>query len=114
MKAKRYGRRVAWEAFVGGGQQKSLSLKCPLAIVLCMPQPDEILPPDPDSVPTDPIARALWYGIDLTQLKENLRLTPTERLEKHRRTLEGVEALRKAGREHRTRTTPADSPRRRS
>ena len=79
-----------------------------------MSQPDEILPPDPDSVPTDPIARALWYGIDLTQLKENLRLTPTERLEKHRRTLEGVEVLRRAGHEHRARTTPPYPPRSRS
>jgi len=79
-----------------------------------MSQPDEILSPDPDSVPTDPIVRALWYGIDLTQLKENLRLTPTERLEKHQRTLEAVEALRKAGREHRARTTPPYPPRSRS
>ena len=83
-------------------------------MVLSMSQADERLPPDPDSVPTDPIERAVWYGIDLTQLKANLRLTPTERLEKHRRTLEGVEALRKAGREHRARTTPADPPRRQS
>lgn len=78
--------------------------KSPLAIVLGMSQPDAILPPDPDEVPTDPLARALWYGIDLTQLKENLRLTPTERLAKHQGILESVEALRKAGREHRART----------
>jgi hypothetical protein len=83
-------------------------------MVLLMSQAAEILPPDPDSVPTDPIARALWYGIDLTQLKENLRLTPTERIAKHRRTLEAVAALRKAGREHRARTTPLYPPRSRS
>lgn len=79
-----------------------------------MSQLDEILLPDPDSVPTDPIERAIWYGIDLTQLRENLRLTPTERLEKHQRALEAVEALRKAGREHRARTTPATPARSRS
>ena len=79
-----------------------------------MAPPDETFPPDPDKVPTDPIERAMWYGIDLTQLKENLCLTPTERLEKHRRTLEAVAALRKAGREHRARTTLANPARSRS
>ena len=68
---------------------------------------------DPDRVPADPIQRALWYGVDLTLLQENLRRTPTERLENHRRALEAVEALRKANRERGIRTAPAGpSPRR--
>jgi hypothetical protein len=68
-----------------------------------MSQLDETMPPDRDLVPTDPLQRAVWYGIDLTLLRENLRRTPTERLENHRRALEAVEAIRKAAREHRIR-----------
>ena len=66
-----------------------------------MSQIDETMPPDPASVPADPIQRAIWYGIDLTLLKENLRRTPTERLENHRRALDAVEAIRKAARKRR-------------
>jgi len=73
---------------------------------------DDTMLPDPASVPTDPIERAIWYGIDLTLLRENLRRTPTERLERHRHALEAVEAIRKAARERAVRTTPASSPRR--
>jgi hypothetical protein len=73
-----------------------------------MSQTDEATPLDPASVPTDPIARAAWYGIDLTLLKENLRRTPTERLENHRRALEAVEEIRKATRERRIRATAAN------
>jgi hypothetical protein len=39
-------------------------------------------------------------GVDVTQIEENLRLTPTERLEKMRRTLEFIEDAR-AAYEHR-------------
>ena len=80
-----------------------------LAIVHSMSQLDETMPPDPDPVPTGPLQRAVRYGIDLTLLKENLRRTPTERLENHRRALEAVEAIRKAARERRIRATVADS-----
>ena len=74
-----------------------------------MPQVQEVLPPGPENVPTDPIERAIWYGIDLTLLKENLRRTPTERLERHRQALLAAEAIRKAAREHRIRKATADS-----
>jgi hypothetical protein len=63
-----------------------------------MSQRDEATLPDPVSVPMDPIERAIWYGIDLTLLKENLRRTPTERLERHKQALKAVEAIRKAAR----------------
>ncbi len=84
-----------------------------LAIVHSMSQLNETMPPDPDRVPTDPLQRAVWYGIDLTLLKENLRRTPTQRLENHRRALEAVEAIRKAARERRIRATLANSTYRR-
>lgn len=75
-----------------------------------MSQAHEVLPPDPESVPTDPLERAVWYGIDLTLLQENLRRTPTERLERHRQALLAAEAMRKAAREHRIRKAAADPP----
>src|SRR5262245_27141743 len=86
----------------------TLPVTVPLAIVPFMPRFDQVLPPDPDSVPTDPLERAVWYGIDLTLLKENLRRTPTERLERHKQALAAAEAIRKAAREHRIRKTAAD------
>jgi len=73
-----------------------------------MSQVDDATLADPASVPTDPIERAIWYGIDLTLLRENLRRTPTERLERHRHALEAVEAIRKAARERRIRKTATD------
>jgi hypothetical protein len=91
--------------------RSSLSASSPLAIVNSMSQDHEVLPPDPESVPTDPLERAVWYGIDLTLLKENLRRTPTERLERHKQALAAAEAIRKAAREHRIRKTAAGSPR---
>jgi hypothetical protein len=44
-------------------------------------------------------------GVDLTLLKENLRLTPTERWQKNFRALELVEAFREAGRARRAADT---------
>ena len=85
-----------------------------LVIVLFMSQLDEVLSPDPATMPTDPIARAVWYGIDLTLLKENLRRTPTERLERHKHALLAAEAVRKAARERRIRKTTPDAIRGRS
>ncbi len=38
------------------------------------------------------------YGIDISLLRENLRLTPTERIEKHRRALKFSMEVRRAGR----------------
>ncbi|MEW6202170.1 MAG: hypothetical protein AB1546_09355 [bacterium] len=45
----------------------------------------------------DVLEKAKEYGIDLTLLYENLSLTPTERIEKLKNTLEFVEELRKPG-----------------
>jgi hypothetical protein len=36
-------------------------------------------------------------GIDLSLIRENLRLTPTERMEKHQRALDLVWEVRRAG-----------------
>jgi len=47
--------------------------------------------------PKDPIQVAVDFGIDLTLLYERLKLTPTERIEKHEQMLEFVEELRRAG-----------------
>lgn len=76
-----------------------------------MSQFDEVLSPDPAAVPIDPIERAAWYGVDLTLLKENLRRTPTERLERHKHALAAAEAVRKAAREHRIRKTAPEAVR---
>ncbi len=40
------------------------------------------------------IQRAQKYGVDITLLMENLKLTPTERLRKAQRVLESVLAFR--------------------
>ena len=39
---------------------------------------------------------AVAYGIDISLIRANLRLTPTERLRRHDRTLTTIEKLRKA------------------
>ena len=44
------------------------------------------------------LARAEQDGLDLSLLRVRLRLTPTERLQRHQIALEMVEALRSAGR----------------
>lgn len=54
-----------------------------------------------DDVPVRPawderILACLPPGVDLTQLREDLRLTPTQRIEKLQRLLEAFEALRPA------------------
>ena len=43
------------------------------------------------------VERAVSYGIDVSILDANLRLTPTERLIAHQRALETALALREAG-----------------
>jgi len=48
---------------------------------------------------TDPIKDAIDFGIDVTLLYERLKLTPTERIEKHEQMLEFIEELRRAGKE---------------
>ena len=42
--------------------------------------------------------RAQAFGVDLATLRETLRLTPTERLQRHQRALDLVLALRAARR----------------
>jgi hypothetical protein len=49
--------------------------------------------------PSEVIAEAERHGVDLSMLRERLRLTPTERLERHQAALALVEALRGAKRE---------------
>lgn len=43
-------------------------------------------------------------GIDLSLLKENLKLTPTQRLAKHNRALAFMRELQRAGTAHRNRS----------
>ena len=52
---------------------------------------------------TPALKRAVEEGIDLTQLYERLRLTPTERLRQNFQMAGFVEELRKAGQKHRDR-----------
>ncbi len=48
--------------------------------------------------PTDPIQAAADYGIDTSQLRDNLALTVAERLRRHQIALETVERLQRAKR----------------
>jgi hypothetical protein len=48
--------------------------------------------------PTEILAWAEQDGVDLSMLRERLRLTPTERLQRHQMALALVEALRAAKR----------------
>lgn len=43
------------------------------------------------------LAEAEAYGVDLSQLRERLKLTPTERAEQHQKFLRFVLDLREAG-----------------
>ena len=51
-----------------------------------------------DSDATDPIQAAVDYGIDVSQLRDNLALTVAERLRRHQNALETVEMLQRARR----------------
>ena len=46
----------------------------------------------------DPIQGAVEYGIDISQLRDNLALTVAERLRRHQTALNTVEMLQKAKR----------------
>ena len=50
------------------------------------------------SRPEEILADAEQYGVDLSMLRERLRWTPTERLERHQMALGLIEALRNAKR----------------
>lgn len=54
--------------------------------------PSPPLPETPDCV----LARAAAFGVDLSLLRESVRLTPAERLARHQRALPLVLALRDA------------------
>lgn len=45
------------------------------------------------SQPTSAVERAIEFGIDITLLIENLRLTPTERVRRAQQMLDSVVAL---------------------
>ena len=47
------------------------------------------------------LRRAVEYGIDLSLLRERLRLTPTARLERHQAALKFMHEVREAGLAHR-------------
>jgi hypothetical protein len=53
--------------------------------------------PDPSGLPSwdERILALLPSSVDLTQIREDLRLTPTQRLEKLQALLEAAEKLRK-------------------
>ena len=53
------------------------------------------------------LAEAERDGVDLSMLRERLKLTPEERLRRHRQALALVEALREVGR--RSRNAPGGS-----
>lgn len=46
----------------------------------------------------DPVQEAIDYGVDISMLKDNLALTPAERLRRHDMALNLVEMLQKAKR----------------
>jgi len=54
--------------------------------------------PNPDFNRPDPVIEAYKKDIDLTLLRENLKLTVEERLIKHQKLAEFAEELRRAGR----------------
>jgi hypothetical protein len=63
---------------------------------------DKLLNPRPGSK----VAAAKEFGIDLTLLLVNLRLTPEQRLEKLQEAVDGLEELRTSAKK--TRTTRSD------
>ena len=62
-------------------------------------QPAPTLPPI--SLEPTPVIEAYKQGVDRTLLRENLKLTPAERIEKMISVLAFTEELRRAGREAR-------------
>jgi len=59
------------------------------------------------ALPVSAVERAIAFGVDVTLLIENLRLTPTERVERAQQMLDSVAALQaevKAWRERQARS----------
>jgi hypothetical protein len=51
-----------------------------------------------NAVKTDPVRAAAEFGIDIEALKDNLKLSCTERIRRHQIALNTVEKLRRAKR----------------
>jgi hypothetical protein len=62
-------------------------------LVSSMPPPDDEIVIEPD-----PVIEAYKKDVDRTLLRENLKLTPAQRVEKLQRMAEDYERLREAGR----------------
>jgi hypothetical protein len=66
-------------------------------------------PPAPIKLPVDPVIEAYKAGVDVTLLRENLRLTPTQRLAKLEAWLASAKRLRGlAAHAHPRRNKPID------
>ena len=61
-------------------------------------QADRTQQPPASGEPTDPVQAAAAYGIDVSQLRDNLALTVAQRLRRHQIALDTVEMLQKAKR----------------
>jgi hypothetical protein len=53
---------------------------------------------EPGAIPPDPVIEVFKKDVDRTLLRENLRLTPEQRLQKLQSALRGILALREARR----------------
>ena len=53
----------------------------------------------------DPVTAEYMKGVDITLLRENLKLTPQQRFEKMERAIRDIEELREVGRKYRANGT---------
>src|SRR5207244_2564031 len=89
--------RAAHEARIGVGAEAGGILLLRPQVPQCPKRGCAMDEPSPAEV----LARAEEFGIDLTLLYENLKRTPTERLERHQAALAFLETMREAGRNYR-------------
>ena len=61
------------------------------------------LPLETESPPSSAIDRAIAYGVDITLLTRNLRLTPTARVQQAQQALDSVTALQNEAKRWRAR-----------
>lgn len=64
--------------------------------------------PGPETVPPTAVGRARAFGVDISLLVENLRLTPKERLEKAQEAARSLAALQTEAEKSRKRTLKAE------
>lgn len=57
---------------------------------------NKVKEPTSNYKPKDPIQEAIDFGIDVTLLYERVKLSPTERIERHQQMLEFAEELKRA------------------